>query len=53
MPESTHGILNVHAPEGFVAPPLSWFRGLEAELTATPEALAVHAEVVMELAEEQ
>ena len=48
VPESTHGILNVHAPEGFVAPPLSWFRGLEAELTATPEALSIHAEVVMQ-----
>jgi hypothetical protein len=48
VPESTRTILNVHAPEGFVAPPLSWFRGLEAELTATPEALAIHAEVVMQ-----
>jgi hypothetical protein len=41
------GPLTARAPEGFVAPPLNWFRGLEAELTATPEALSIHAEVVM------
>ncbi len=50
---SPGGLLTAKAPEGFVAPPLSWFRGLEAELTATPEALAIHAEVVMQMPEEQ
>jgi hypothetical protein len=45
---SPGGMLTAKAPEGFVAPPLNWFRGLEAELTATPEALSIHAEVVME-----
>ena len=49
----TGGLLTAKAPEGFVAPPLSWFRGLEAELTATPEALAIHAEMVMQMPEEE
>ena len=44
-------MLTARAPEGFVAPPLSWFRGLEAELTATPEALSIHAEMVMQMPE--
>jgi len=49
----TAGLLTTQAPEGFTAPPLSWFRGLEAELTATPEALAIHAELVMQMPAEQ
>ncbi len=48
----TTGLLTTEAPEGFTAPPLSWFRGLEADLTATPEALAIHAELVMQMPEE-
>ena len=43
------GLLTAQAPEGFVAPPLSWFRGLDADLTATPDALLVHAELVMQM----
>jgi hypothetical protein len=43
------GLLSTNAPEGFTAPPLSWFRGVDAELTATPEALAIHAELVMQM----
>ena len=49
----TTGLLTTQAPEGFTAPPLSWFRGLEADLTATPEALAIHAELLMQMPAEQ
>jgi hypothetical protein len=49
----TAGLLTTQAPEGFTAPPLNWFRGLEADLTATPEALAIHADVVMQMPEEE
>ena len=42
------GILSEPAPEGFVAPPLNWFRGLKAEMQILPETLNVHAEVRMQ-----
>jgi hypothetical protein len=41
------GLLPEPAPESFVAPPLSWFRGLNAEMQILPETLNVHAEVLM------
>lgn len=42
------GLLPEPAPEGFVAPPLSWFRGLSAEMQILPETLNIHAEVLMQ-----
>ena len=45
----TGGLLTARAPEGFVSPPLNWFRGLEADVLVTPDALSVHAEIVMQL----
>jgi hypothetical protein len=42
------GLLSEPAPEGFVAPPLNWFRGLKAEMQILPETLNVHAEVLMQ-----
>jgi hypothetical protein len=42
------GMLSETAPEGFVAPPLNWFRGLQAHMRILPGTLSVHAEVVME-----
>ncbi len=44
---SSRGLLPEPAPEGFVAPPLNWFRGLKAEIQILPETLNVHAEVLM------
>ena len=49
----TGGLLTTQAPEGFVAPPLSWFRGLDLDVKMTPEALSVHAELIMQMPEEQ
>lgn len=34
--------------EAFLAPPLNWFRGLTARVHVMPDALSVHAEVVMQ-----
>ncbi|MHC4404137.1 MAG: hypothetical protein ACYTG0_31165, partial [Planctomycetota bacterium] len=43
------GLFSTQAPHGFVAPPLSWFRGLDLDATVTPEVVSVHAEVVMQM----
>ncbi|MFH1920639.1 MAG: hypothetical protein ABIP48_12220 [Planctomycetota bacterium] len=51
--QATGGLFTTEAPEGFVAPPLSWFRGLELDAAATPEAFSVHAEIVMQSPEKQ
>jgi len=48
-PRPTGGLFTTEAPEGFVAPPLDWFRGLDLDLTATPEAVSVHADLIMQL----
>jgi hypothetical protein len=37
------------APPGYLAPPLNWFRGLDADATMTENALSAHAEVLMQL----
>lgn len=42
------GLLKTTAPEGYQATPLNWFRGLDADALLTPEALSVHAEIVMQ-----
>ena len=42
------GLLSEPAPEGFVAPPLNWLRGLKVEMQILPETLNVHAEVLMQ-----
>jgi hypothetical protein len=34
-------------PEGFTVPPMSWFRGLDADVAMTPRNLTAHAEVLM------
>jgi hypothetical protein len=38
-------------PQGYQAPPLSWFRGLNADARFAPDALSAHAEVIMQLPE--
>ena len=45
------GLFTTQAPEGFVSPPLSWFRGLQVDARVDPEALSVHAEVLMQMPE--
>lgn len=37
------------APEAYVAPPLSWFRGLDLDASLIDNVLAAHAEVIMQL----
>jgi hypothetical protein len=43
------GQLVPQAPAGYVAPPLNWFRGLDADATLVEKVLSAHAEVVMQL----
>ncbi len=38
-------------PQGYRAPPLSWFRGMEADARFTAEDLSAHVQVVMQLPE--
>lgn len=37
-----------HTPEGYVAPPLVWFRGVDAEAALEPGKLTVQAQLVVE-----
>jgi hypothetical protein len=43
------GFLRVHAPEGYQAPPLSWFRGLDLDATMTEKSISAHAEIIMQM----
>jgi hypothetical protein len=45
------GLFTTQAPEGFISPPLSWFRGLQVDARVDPEALSMHAEVLMQMPE--
>jgi hypothetical protein len=40
-------------PEGYTAPPLEWFRGLEARLLRTPERIVLRAHVDMQRKERE
>jgi hypothetical protein len=42
------GILKIHAPKGYVSPPLNWFRGLDLDATMTEKTVSAHAEVIMQ-----
>jgi hypothetical protein len=42
------GPLRAKASEGYQTPPLNWFRGLDLDSLLTPEAVTVHADVVMQ-----
>jgi hypothetical protein len=37
------------APQGYVAPPLSWFRGLDVDATMTDSSLSAHGQITMQL----
>lgn len=43
------GLFSGRAPEGYRAPPLSWFRGLDLEATMTDKNLSAHAEIDMQM----
>ena len=42
------GLFSTQAPQGFVSPPLNWFRGLDLDVEVAPEAISLHAEVIMQ-----
>ena len=37
------------APQGYVAPPLNWFRGLDLHASLIETLLSAHAEIEMQL----
>ncbi|MGA2064199.1 MAG: hypothetical protein ABSG86_04500 [Thermoguttaceae bacterium] len=39
----------VAAPPGYVAPPLSWFRGLDLDATLVDDTVTAHAEILMQM----
>jgi len=43
------GTLNISVPDGYLSPPLNWFRGLELDAAANETALSAHAEIIMQL----
>lgn len=45
--------MGVSIPPGYLSPPLNWFRGLDMDATLTPKALSAHAEIIMQMPEEQ
>ncbi len=48
LPASSGGLLKVHAPQGYLSPPLNWFRGLDLDATMTEKTVSAHAEVIMQ-----
>ena len=48
LPPSSGGLLKVHAPQGYLSPPLNWFRGLDLDATMTEKTVSAHAEVIMQ-----
>ena len=43
------GLLGAIAPQGYQAPPLRWFRGLDLQATMVRESLSAHAEIIMQM----
>jgi len=43
------GLQKVHAPEGYQAAPLQWFRGLNLDAVMTDKHVSAHAEVIMQM----
>lgn len=39
-------------PQGFVTPPLNWFRGMDLDAELTPQGLSAHVELQMQMPEE-
>jgi hypothetical protein len=42
------GVLDTRAPQDYVSPPLSWFRGLDLDAAMTEKHITAHAEVIMD-----
>ena len=53
QPFQPGGILKIHAPKGYLSPPLNWFRGLDLDATMTEKTVSAHAEVIMQIAAEE
>jgi hypothetical protein len=49
QPADRGGFVKVHAPPGYLSPPLNWFRGLDLEATMTEKSISAHAEVMMQM----
>ena len=49
QPGGPSGLFQVRAPEGYQAPPLSWFRGLHLDAVMTEKTISAHAEVIMQM----
>jgi hypothetical protein len=49
IPVSSGGLIKVHAPQGYLSPPLNWFRGLDLDATMTEKTVSAHAEVIMQM----
>jgi hypothetical protein len=45
---SPGGIFTAEAPEGYLAPPMNWFRGMSLDALLLPETLVAHAEILMQ-----
>lgn len=41
-------LFTARAPEGYLAPPMNWFRGLDMDVLLEPDTLVAHAEIVMQ-----
>lgn len=39
----------VRAPEGYLSPPLNWFRGLQLDATMSEKTVSAHAEILMQM----
>jgi len=46
---SSNALQKVRAPEGYQAPPLQWFRGLNLDAVMTQRNISAHAEVIMQM----
>ncbi len=47
------GPLRTVAPQGYLAPPWNWFRGLDLEASMTEKNLSAHAEIIMKMPEKK
>ncbi len=52
-PEVGLPLIGPRPPEGYQAPPLNWFRGLDFDAAMTEEAFSAHAELIMQLPPEE
>ncbi len=48
VPVESAGVVRVRAPQGYLSPPLNWFRGLVLDATMTPKSISAHGVVIMQ-----